>query len=87
MKYELNVNFMFMGPCIVRYRGGIYDQQDATNSQSLLFEMPYMFRVIIAHHQELGTVCAAVRFYKLCGSLFGPLQSMRGVSMVVQSFV
>jgi hypothetical protein len=52
---------MFMGPCIIRYRGGIYDQQDATNSQSLLLEMLYMFRAIIAHHQELGTVCAAVR--------------------------
>jgi hypothetical protein len=49
-----------MGPCIVRYRGGIYDQQDATNSQHLLLEMLYMFRAIIAHHQELGTVCAAV---------------------------
>jgi hypothetical protein len=50
-----------MGPCIVRYRGGIYDQQDATNSQYLLLGMLYMFRAIIAHHQELGTVCAAVR--------------------------
>jgi hypothetical protein len=56
---------MFMGPCIVRYRGGIYDQQDATNSRYLLLEMLYMFRAIIAHHQELGTVCAAVRCYKL----------------------
>jgi deoxyribodipyrimidine photolyase-like uncharacterized protein len=56
---------MFMGPCIVRYRGGIYDQQDATNSQYLLVEMLHMFRAIIAHHQELGTVCAAVRCYKL----------------------
>jgi hypothetical protein len=28
--------FIFMGPCIVRCRGGIYDQQDATNSQYLL---------------------------------------------------
>jgi hypothetical protein len=27
----------------------------------LLLEMLYMFRVIIAHHQELGTVCAALR--------------------------
>jgi hypothetical protein len=26
----------------------------------LLLEMLYMFRAIIAHHQELGTVCAAV---------------------------
>jgi hypothetical protein len=42
-------------------RGGIYDQQDATNSQNLFLEMIYMFRAIIAHHQELGTVCAAVR--------------------------
>jgi hypothetical protein len=58
-------HFMFMGPCIVRYRGGIYDQQDATNSPYLLLEMLYMFRAIIAHHQELGTVCAAVRCYKL----------------------
>jgi hypothetical protein len=57
--------FMFMGPCIVRYRGGIYDQQDATNSQYLLLEMLYMFRAIIAHHQELGTICAAVRCYNL----------------------
>jgi hypothetical protein len=30
---NLHLNFIFMGPCIVRYRGGIYDQQDATNSQ------------------------------------------------------
>jgi hypothetical protein len=72
---------------IVRYRGGIYDQQDATNSQSLLLEMLYMFQAIIAHHQELATVCAAVRCYKLCGSLFDPLHSMRGVSVVVQFFV
>jgi hypothetical protein len=27
----------------------------------LLLEMFYMIRAIIAHHQELGTVCAAVR--------------------------
>jgi hypothetical protein len=54
-----------MGPCIVRYRGGIYDQQDATNSQYLVLEILYMLRAIIAHHQELGTVCAAVRCYKL----------------------
>jgi hypothetical protein len=53
--------FIFMGPCIVRYRGGIYDQQDATNSQNLFLEMLYMFRAIIAYHKELGTVCAAVR--------------------------
>jgi hypothetical protein len=69
------------------YRGGIYDQQDATDSQSLLLEMLYMFRAIIAHHQELGTVCAAVQCYKLCGSLFSRLYSRRGVSVVVQSFV
>jgi hypothetical protein len=56
--------FLFMGPCIIRYRGGIYDQQDATNSQYLLLEMLYMFRAIIAHHQELGNVCAAVRRFK-----------------------
>jgi hypothetical protein len=56
---------MFMGPCIVRSRGGIYDQQDATNSQYLLLEMLYMFRTIVAHHQELGTVCAAVWCYNL----------------------
>jgi hypothetical protein len=32
--YEINtLDFIFMGPCIVRYQGGIYDQQDATNSQ------------------------------------------------------
>jgi deoxyribodipyrimidine photolyase-like uncharacterized protein len=46
-------------------RGGIYDQQDATNSQYLLLEMLYMFRAIIAHHQELRTICAAIRCYKL----------------------
>jgi hypothetical protein len=40
------------------YRGGIYDQQDATNSQYLFLEMLYMFRAIIAHHQELGTMCS-----------------------------
>jgi hypothetical protein len=56
--------FIFMGPCIVRYRGGIYDQQDATNSQYLLLGMLYMFRAIIAHHQELGTVCAAVHTHR-----------------------
>jgi hypothetical protein len=43
------------------YRGGIYEQQDATNSQNLFLEKLYMFRAIIAHHQELGTVRAAVR--------------------------
>jgi hypothetical protein len=58
---SISTFFIFMGPRIVRYRGGIYDQQDATNSQYLLLEMLYMFRAIIAHHQELGTVCAAVR--------------------------
>jgi hypothetical protein len=60
-----------MGPCIVCYRGGIYDQQDATNSQYLLLELLYMFRAIIAHHQELGTVSAAVR----CISVRFSLQS------------
>jgi hypothetical protein len=50
----------------------------------LLLEMLYMFRAIIAHHQELGTVCAAVRCHKLCGSLFSRLYSSRGVSVVVQ---
>jgi hypothetical protein len=65
----------------------MYDQQDVTDSQSLLLEMLYMFRAIIAHHQELGTVCAAVQCYKLCGSLFSRLYSRRGVSVVVQSFV
>jgi hypothetical protein len=55
----VNFFFIFMGPCIVRYTGCIYDQQDATNSQYLFLEMLYMFRAIIAHHQELGTVCAA----------------------------
>jgi hypothetical protein len=50
------INFIFMGPCIVGYRGGIYDQGDATDSQYLLLEMLYMFRAIIAHHQELETV-------------------------------
>jgi hypothetical protein len=74
-----------MEPCIVRYRGGIYDQQDATNSQYLLPEMLYIFRTIIAHHQELGTVCAAVRCYKLWVSPFSRLYSGRGVSAVVQS--
>jgi hypothetical protein len=41
---NIGINFIFMGPCIVRYRGGTYDQQDATNSQYLLLEMLYMFR-------------------------------------------
>jgi hypothetical protein len=76
-----------MGPCIVRYRGGIHDQQDATNSQSFLLKMLYMLRAITAHHQELGTVCAAVRCYKLYGSLFSRLYSRHSVSVVVQSFV
>jgi hypothetical protein len=48
-------------------RGGIYDQQDETNSQNLFLEMLYMFRAIIAHHQELGTVCA------FCCSYIPPL--------------
>jgi hypothetical protein len=60
-----------MGPCIVRYIGGIYDQQDVTNSQNLFLEKLYMFRAIIVHHQELGTVCAAVR----CISVRFSLQS------------
>jgi hypothetical protein len=45
-------------------RGGINDQQDATVSKYLLLEMLYMFRAIIAHHQELGTVCSRT-VYKL----------------------
>jgi hypothetical protein len=53
------------GTGLIVIRGGIYDQQDATNSQYLFLEMLYMFRAIIAYHQELGTVCAAVRCYKL----------------------
>jgi hypothetical protein len=56
-------SFFYVRPCIFRYRGGIYDQEDATDSQSLLLEMLYMFRAIIAHHHELGTVCAAVRWH------------------------
>jgi hypothetical protein len=35
---------------LIQFRGGIYDQQDATNSQYLFLEMLYMFRAIIAHH-------------------------------------
>jgi hypothetical protein len=50
-----------------KHRGGIYDQQDVTNSESLLLEMLYMFRAIIAHHQELRTLCAAVRLYSSRG--------------------
>jgi hypothetical protein len=49
-----------MGPCIVRYRDGIYDQKDATNSQYLLLEMLFFFRAIIAHHQDLVTICGGV---------------------------
>jgi hypothetical protein len=52
--------FVFMGPCIVRYESGIYNQQDAKNSQSLLLAVLYMFRAFFAHHQEPGTVCAAI---------------------------
>jgi hypothetical protein len=50
----------FRNKIFLEYRGGIYDQQDATDSQYLLLELLYMFRAIIAHHQELGTLCAAV---------------------------
>jgi hypothetical protein len=46
------------------YRGGIYDQQDATNSQYLFLEMLYMFRAIIAHHQELGNYMCSRTVYK-----------------------
>jgi hypothetical protein len=65
------VNFIFMGPCIVRYKGGIYDQQDATNSQ--------YFIVMIALHVS-GDHCPSSgarncmcsrTVYRLCGSLFG----------------
>jgi hypothetical protein len=42
--------FIFMGPCIVRYNGGIYDQQDETNSQ--------YFIVIIALHVS-GDHCSS----------------------------
>jgi hypothetical protein len=61
-------NMHYMQYCAIElayYRGGIYDQQNATNSQYLLLEMLDMFRAIIAHHQELETVCAAVQCYKL----------------------
>jgi hypothetical protein len=42
--YNIFFFLIFKGPCIVRYKNGIYDQQDATNSQ--------YFIVIIAlqHH-------------------------------------
>jgi hypothetical protein len=49
-----------MGPCIVRYGIGIYNQQDATNSQSVLLAVLYMFRAFFAHHQKPGTVYAAI---------------------------
>jgi hypothetical protein len=49
----------------LKYRGGIYDQQDATNSQYLLLEMLYMFRAIIAHHLELGNCMCSRTVYKL----------------------
>jgi hypothetical protein len=62
--YVLELSLLFY-KLLLEYRGGIYDQQDVTNSQYLLLEMLYMFRAIIAQHQELGTVCAAVRCYKL----------------------
>jgi hypothetical protein len=32
-----SLNFIFIGPCIMRYQGGIYDQQDATNSQYTIY--------------------------------------------------
>jgi hypothetical protein len=38
----MNSTFIFMGPCIVRYRGGIYDQQDETNSRYLLLEIAFL---------------------------------------------
>jgi hypothetical protein len=57
-----------------KHRGGIYDQQDVTNLQSLLLEMLYMYRAIIAHHKELGTVCAAVRLYSSHGVVPTPKQ-------------
>jgi hypothetical protein len=39
---------------------GTYNQQDATNSQSLLLAVLYMFRAFFAHLQEPGTLCAAI---------------------------
>jgi hypothetical protein len=54
----------------VLYRGGIYDQQDATNSQYLFLEVLYMFRAIIAHHQEIGTVCAAINYLVASGTIY-----------------
>jgi hypothetical protein len=44
-----------------------------------------MFRAIITHHQELGTVCAAVRCISCEGSLFIRLYSSHGVTVVVES--
>jgi hypothetical protein len=41
---------------------GIYNQKDATNSQTLLLAVLYMFREFFAHHQEPGTVCVAIRW-------------------------
>jgi len=50
---------MFMGPCIVRYENHISNQQDATFFCSLLIAMLYMFRVSLAHRQELrNCVCS-----------------------------
>jgi hypothetical protein len=68
-----------MGPYIVRYKGGIYDKQDATNSQ--------YFIVVIALHVS-GDHCPSSgarncmcsrTVYKLCASLFGRLYSNHGV--------
>jgi hypothetical protein len=51
-----------MGPCIVRYRGGIYDQQDATNSQNLFLEILYMFR---ASSPPLAVAASKLNTYQM----------------------
>jgi hypothetical protein len=43
----------------------VYMTNEMRQIHNIYLEMLYMFRAIIAHHQELGTVCAAVQCYKL----------------------
>jgi len=52
-------SFMFMGPCILVYLYNVHisNQRDAAFYVLYLMVLLYMFRVSLAHHQELRKLC------------------------------
>jgi hypothetical protein len=56
---NLSLNYIFTGPCIITY-GSLNVTNEMQLLKTLLLSLLYMFRALLAHHQELTkTVRAA----------------------------